>query len=138
MRKKTVKSISSDIGTVINNNAYITGDISFSGYLHINGTLEGSAIPNQQVDDDAIVYVDENSYVKGNITANHITIAGKVDGNLSATNSIKLEPTALVVGDISYSNIEMELGAKVQGNFLHQLEQQEIQVLEDKKESLPN
>jgi cytoskeletal protein CcmA (bactofilin family) len=133
MRKKTFKNISSDIGTIINNNAHIIGDISFSGYLHINGTLEGSAIPKQPQDVETVVYVDENSHVKGNINANHITIAGKVDGDLSATNNIKLQPTALVIGNISYANIEMELGAKVQGNFVHVITQQDLPALEDKQ-----
>jgi cytoskeletal protein CcmA (bactofilin family) len=51
----------------------------------------------------------------GDIFAHRVMIAGKVEGNIYATERVEFHQTAQVRGDVTYGSIGIEHGARVIG-----------------------
>lgn len=115
---KINKKVDSKLSSVISSGCEIQGDLLFSSSLHVKGKVNGDVKAAGKDTDNSMVYTYENSHVVGNIQADILIIAGKIEGNITAHKYIKLENTAVVSGDITYAIIEMDLGAKVEGNFI--------------------
>ena len=115
---KINKKVDSKLSSVISSLCEIQGDVVFTSSLHVKGKVNGDVRAREKDANDSMVYAYENSHVVGNMQADVLIIAGKIDGNITAYQHIKLENTAVVSGDITYATIEMDLGAKVEGNFI--------------------
>jgi cytoskeletal protein CcmA (bactofilin family) len=117
-RKETVVTNSaSGRTTLISPGTTVRGDISFSGHLDIEGTVEGSiqAEPGQ----DAILRVVEGGKVAGEVKVPHAMVNGNIEGDIHATERLELAERAVVDGDVYYNLIEMAVGAKVNGGLRH-------------------
>ncbi len=89
----------------------ITGNVNAAGDIHLDGTIEGDL-------SCTTLTQGASGNVKGNITAEKATLAGSVDGTVSARD-LMLERTARISGDLSYENVSIETGAKVDGRVSH-------------------
>ena len=61
------------------------------------------------------VILGEKSYVKGNISANSILIAGKTEGCLKAEEIVEVKKTGCISGDIMTRRMSMMKGAIFNG-----------------------
>jgi len=77
--------------------------------LRINGTFEG------KLETLGNLTVGENANVQADILGEKIVIAGKVTGNLSATESISLVSPAVIQGDVRTPVLIMGEGAILDG-----------------------
>lgn len=77
--------------------------------LRINGSFEG------KLDTKGFLTIGENAKVKANLTGDNIIIAGKVTGNISATESLAIVAPAFVRGDISSPRLSIADGAIFEG-----------------------
>lgn len=93
----------------------IVGDITFQNTLYIHGRVNGNIVAPE--DSNAALYIQDKSEVVGEIRAPVIIIAGKVSGDIFASNRLSLKPTATVVGNIHYTEIQMDQGADVNGTL---------------------
>ncbi len=95
--------------SVIAADVRIAGSIAAGNDVQINGLVEG---------DVSCVHlaIGEGGKVVGKISADAITLAGAVEGPISA-NRVELLATAQVSGDVSYQEIRIELGAKISGKL---------------------
>lgn len=91
----------------------ITGNVNAAGDLHLDGTIEGD-LSCQSLTQGA------TGKVKGNITAEKATLAGHVDGTIAARDLV-LERTSQISGDLSYENVSIETGARVDGRVSHRM-----------------
>ena len=64
---------------------------------------------------NAALYVQTGSQINGEIRAPAIVVAGKIHGDLFATRRISLKSTAEVIGNIHYTELQMEEGADING-----------------------
>jgi cytoskeletal protein CcmA (bactofilin family) len=87
----------------------ITGDISTSAQLHVDGRITGDV-------QCAGLCQGKEGAVVGNIVATEARIAGLVDGTVTAT-SITLESSARVTGDLVYETVAIAAGAQVDGRL---------------------
>ena len=78
--------------------------------LRINGSFEG------KLDTKGVLTIGENAKVKANLTGDRIVIAGKVTGNVVATESLSIVTPAFVKGDISAPRLSIADGAVFEGN----------------------
>ncbi len=103
--------------TLIAENTSVAGDIQFTDQLFVNGHIEGnvSAAP----DSDSLLVVSDVGSVKGEIRAPFVVINGEVDGNVHAHTRVELAANACVSGNVYYELIEMQLGARVDGQLVH-------------------
>ena len=73
---------------------------------------------------DALVDVNESGRVEGDIRAPNVVISGEMVGDVVATEKLVLGTTARVKGNIFYKLLEMNAGAQVNGQMVHQDEPQ--------------
>ena len=103
--------------TLIAANTEITGDIKFVDQLYINGHVAGNIMA--EVEGDATVIVSEEGSVAGEIHVPNVVVNGQVEGDVYATSRLELAAKAQVKGNVYYKLIEMQLGAMVDGQLVH-------------------
>jgi len=87
----------------------VTGNITTSGQLHIDGKVEGDVRC-------ASLIQGESGAISGNIEAEEATLAGLVDGGVSAGN-LMAEASVRITGDVLYETLTVASGAQVDGRF---------------------
>ncbi|MCX7716427.1 MAG: polymer-forming cytoskeletal protein [Endomicrobia bacterium] len=107
--KKNLSEIK-EIETVIGENTVFQGTIKTKGSIRIDGRLEGNIIEASQV------IVGTKGYIQGDITARSVIVGGKVNGNITAVESIELQPGAQLLGDIHTSTLSIGEGAVFEGH----------------------
>lgn len=89
-------------------NSIFRGNISVKGTLRVDGQLEGD------VETDWLV-LGEKGVVKGNISAKSVIVGGKVEGNVSASDSLELERKGSIEGDIRTAKLSVHEGGRLNG-----------------------
>ncbi len=90
--------------SVITSDVEITGTIKTSGGIQIHGKLNGDL----ECAGDATI--GKSGQIKGNITANAISMAGTINGNMVAKDRIEMKSSAKVMGDIKSKRLAVEDG----------------------------
>ena len=105
------------IDTLVGRNTEINGDLSFSGGLHVDGTVNGNI--NASNGPESMLSLSQHGVIKGEIRVPHVTINGTVEGDVYAEQRLELGAEARVTGDVHYNLIEMTVGATVDGKMVH-------------------
>lgn len=92
-------------GTVIGANVKLIGTLQDANDITIHGRIEGELISNQSIN------VSETAYVKGPISGELVTIAGKVKGSITTTGKLEILPTGQVFGSITSKDLSIKSGA---------------------------
>jgi len=87
----------------------VEGKIKTDGSIRIDGKLVGDLIARTNV------AVGLNGIVEGTLTAKQISLAGKVDGTVTATEKLILEEKSVVKGDIRTARLVIDEGALFNG-----------------------
>jgi len=103
--------------TLIAANTEICGDVKFEDQLYINGRVIGNILAD--ADSEATLIVSEEGSVNGEIRVPNVVINGSVEGNIYASAHMELATKARVKGSVYYTLIEMQLGAMVDGQLVH-------------------
>lgn len=129
--KKQTKT--AKIDTLVGQNTELTGDVYFSGGIHVDGIIKGNVIAES--DSHSSLTLSEHGSIEGDVKVPNITLNGTVVGDVHAGDSIELAPHARVKGNVFYNLIEMAMGAEVNGSLVHRAE---APVLHSAKESPSN
>jgi len=105
------------IDTLIGAGTTITGDISFTGGLRVDGEIKGNV--HAAGDGPTTLVISEHARVEGEIAVSHVVVNGTVAGPVLSSEFLELQSKARVSGDVQYSTIEIHLGAVVQGSLVH-------------------
>lgn len=105
------------IDTLIGAGTTITGDISFTGGLRVDGEIKGNV--HAAGDGPTTLVISEHARVEGEIAVSHVVVNGTVAGPVLSSEFLELQSKARVNGDVQYSTIEIHLGAVVQGSLVH-------------------
>jgi cytoskeletal protein CcmA (bactofilin family) len=106
------------IDSLIGAGTRIEGDVSFAGGLRIDGEIKGNV--RSGGDQPGTLVISEQARVEGEIHVAHLVINGTVAGPVHVSDFLELQANARVTGDVFYNNLEMHVGAVVQGRLLHQ------------------
>ena len=106
--RRTTRSSGSTI-TLIAKTAHVKGEIKGAGEVRIEGTVKG------KIDCSATVIVAPGGRSRARSGPRPVTIAGKVKGDVFASQKIELTPTAEVEGDITSPRILIREGANFEG-----------------------
>lgn len=98
---------------MVGEHAEIHGRLVTSESLRIDGKLIGNVEAVQE--NKVSIALGKTGHIQGDIYAYRVFIAGKVDGNIYCTERVGLHDGAIVNGDISYEQIAIEPGAKLNG-----------------------
>ena len=97
--------------SVLGSDVVITGNVSASVDLHVDGKIDGDLRCANLVQGEA-------SEIKGAVIADTAKIAGLLDGSIEAKTLI-VHATARITGDVVYESITIENGGKVDGKLSH-------------------
>ncbi|NVJ00256.1 bactofilin BacO [Myxococcus sp. AM001] len=96
--------------TVIGSSIVIDGEISGDEDLVIQGTVKGKISLKESL------YVEGSGVVEADIETQNVEIAGRVTGNIVASDKVELKTDCRVVGDIKAPRILIADGASFKGN----------------------
>lgn len=105
------------VSTVIGQGTVITGDVEFSGGLHLDGAIKGNVSGDS--DSKATLTVSEQGQVEGDVRVENLILNGTVKGDVYASERAELAPNARVTGTVYYRLLEMAMGAEVNGKLVH-------------------
>jgi cytoskeletal protein CcmA (bactofilin family) len=88
----------------------VKGELSGSEDLFIDGQVEGTI----ELHGNNLT-IGPNGQVKANINAKDVTVQGKLDGNISASQRASLSKSAVATGDITTQRVSIEEGAYFKG-----------------------
>jgi cytoskeletal protein CcmA (bactofilin family) len=95
--------------SVIAHGVELTGDIVAASDIQLNGTVSGNVRCTRLV-------LGEQGRIRGSVEADEVKIAGAVEGPISAARVV-LVASAQVTGSIRYGEINIELGARLDGEL---------------------
>jgi cytoskeletal protein CcmA (bactofilin family) len=107
-----------EIGSLIGAGTTVTGDVTFTGGLRIDGVVKG-AVRCSDGDKGGMLVISEHGTVEGEVRTAHLVVAGRIIGPVFASELVELQPKARVTGDVSYHALEMHHGAVVEGTLAH-------------------
>ena len=87
----------------------IKGNIITETDFRLDGTVEGD------IQCKGKIVVGPKGSVTGNIIAENAEILGQITGNVQVTNKLVLKATAIIKGDISSRQLEIEPNAQLNG-----------------------
>lgn len=106
----------------------LSGDITFCKELVIAGTVNGSVICNDQ--DSSVVKILEGGTFTGEINAPRVEIAGRVDANVTGTDSVSIGASAEVSGVIRFYKLAVSPGAIITGELVTMAEEPQAAVVQ--------
>ena len=111
-KKKTAK-----IDSLIGENTEITGDVRFTGGLHVDGLVEGNVIA--EADSNSVLSLSDQGKIEGEIHVPYNVIDGTVNGNVYSSEHIELQARSRITGDVYYNLLEIAGGAQVSGRLVY-------------------
>jgi cytoskeletal protein CcmA (bactofilin family) len=115
-QKTSIKNLLIDqekFDTLIGRHAELQGCLKLQGSVRIDGKVVGNI--EAPLDASISVVIGPTGEVQGNVQANRIIVAGRVSGDIHASDRVEIMASALVHGDIKYASLGMEHGAKLLG-----------------------
>ncbi|MDH3405692.1 MAG: polymer-forming cytoskeletal protein [Gammaproteobacteria bacterium] len=109
-RRRTLDHVE-DFTSMLGPESVYTGVFQGKDNHIIYGQVQGDC------DIEGILVLGEGSRWKGNIRANSVVIAGRVDGDIQAINKLELARTAYVHGKITSPVVAIARGAVHEGNI---------------------
>lgn len=99
--------------TLIGARAEIQGHLKLQESVRIDGKVVG----NIEAPSDASlsVVIGPTGEVLGDVLASRVIVAGKISGNIHAFERVEVMASAWVQGDIKYTSMAVEHGAKLLG-----------------------
>lgn len=105
------------INTLVGEGTRIKGDLRFEGGCHIDGIVDGNVISDR--DSDSFLSLSEQGFVDGSVSVPRVSLNGKVQGDVFASELLKLGATAKINGNLHYELLEMTAGAEINGKLIH-------------------
>jgi cytoskeletal protein CcmA (bactofilin family) len=95
---------------IIRKGTQISGDITCSGDIRIDGTLKGTLISEGKV------VVGESGIIDGEVTCKNADVSGGINAKISVKELLQLKSTANILGDINTNKLSIEPGANFTGS----------------------
>lgn len=95
--------------TLITEGITIKGTVQGEGVVQVEGTVVG------EFNMVGAIIVADTGLIKGPITADVVRIAGRVEGNITAREHMRLENTGTLIGDVTTASLVVEDGGRLNG-----------------------
>jgi cytoskeletal protein CcmA (bactofilin family) len=119
--KPATKSVSamsatSEARAYLDRGSRISGKLSFEGAARIDGQVDGEITAKESL------MVGETAVITAQINAVSVVVAGKVSGDISASQRLEIRPSARVVGNLASPILVIHEGATFEGHCTMQVE----------------
>ena len=95
--------------TLITEGITIKGTVEGEGVVQVEGTVIG------EFKMTGAIIVADTGLIKGPITADVVRVAGRVEGNITAREHMRLENTGTLIGDVATASLVVEDGGRLNG-----------------------
>jgi cytoskeletal protein CcmA (bactofilin family) len=109
------------VSTVIGQGTRVSGDLTFSGGLHLDGSVTGNV--SGETGGEATLTISEQGRVEGDVRVDNLILNGTIVGDVHVRQRVELASKAKVTGTVHYHLLEMAMGAEVNGQLVHADEQ---------------
>ncbi|MDX8381619.1 MAG: polymer-forming cytoskeletal protein [Ghiorsea sp.] len=99
------------IDTLIGVHSVFTGDLSFEGAVRIDGRFEGNICSEK----DGTLIISEGAFIKGEVNVPNLVLHGDINGNVTASSSLRIGAKGVLNGDVSYRILSLAEGASMNG-----------------------
>jgi cytoskeletal protein CcmA (bactofilin family) len=96
--------------TFLGKGARFKGTLTFEGTVRIDGRLEG------EINTKGSVIIGEHAIIDGDIHADVVTSAGRITGNVIATQKVELLAPGALIGTIKTPLLSLQEGVTFSGN----------------------
>lgn len=100
-----------DVSAFIGKGVDFKGTIIYNGTVRIDGSLEG------EVQTDGVLLVGEEAVLKAKVTAGTVVCKGKITGDVTATEKIRLRAPAVLNGGVKAPMLSIEEGVMFNGTI---------------------
>ena len=100
-------TLKTSVPSIISADLRINGDLICSGDIQVDGWVEGDIQSRN-------IIIGEGATVQGSLQAESVRVCGLVNGQIKA-DSVVLEKTAKVTGDVLHKTLAIEQGAYLEG-----------------------
>jgi cytoskeletal protein CcmA (bactofilin family) len=90
----------------------LAGQIGACNYLVIEGVVQAETFAARRMD------ILESGLFSGAADVQECVIAGRFEGKLAVAGRLTVKPTGQVFGEITYGVLEVEAGARIEGNLV--------------------
>jgi cytoskeletal protein CcmA (bactofilin family) len=108
--KEPPPAVTDKVETVIGANVTVKGSFVSQGSMRVDGVVEGS------IEAKGNVIVGEAARVVANITAYHVSVAGQVRGNITASGRLEITAKGRVYGDTVAASLAIDEGGVLSGH----------------------
>lgn len=98
-----------EVGTVIGAGVKVEGNFTGEGNVVVDGQLQGSLKTKHNVQ------IGAGAFVKANVEAHDVHLAGDLHGNVRATGKLILAPSAKLTGNVEAGSLSIAEGANFNG-----------------------
>jgi len=106
------------LSSLIAEGVEITGDIVFADGMRIDGRVKGNVIGRRaDAKGQALLVLSDKGHIEGSVRCGDAVINGTVTGDLEVDHFLELQSNARICGTIRYKQLQMDVGASVQGQL---------------------
>jgi cytoskeletal protein CcmA (bactofilin family) len=99
-----------EVETLIGERTNFEGTLKTEGPVRLLGSIQG------EIESKSTIIVEEKAHVTARLTAQQVTVAGKVDGQIYCEGRVEIRPTGRVTGEINAGALIVQEGALFDGN----------------------
>lgn len=88
----------------------IEGKIEGSGHVRIAGKFKGD------VKVQGNLTIEPGAKVSGGVSANKVTLAGELDGNIHSAQQVELQQSGVINGDLKAGTLTVAAGSRIRGH----------------------
>ena len=99
-------------GTVLGEDVFFRGNLSFRDSLLVNGKLQGT------IETSGHLIIGPTGIVEADIKASQVSVQGLLQGTVSVAKKIDLQKNSVFRGDIRTPDLQVESGSTFQGNCI--------------------
>lgn len=95
--------------TIVGADSHFEGKLTFERTAKINGKFDG------EITGKGELQVAQNALCKADVRAGAVAVDGRIEGNVQAGDTVRLNGSGVVKGDISAAKMVMQEGASFYG-----------------------
>lgn len=100
-----------DVESTIGEHTTVDGTFKSENSIRIRGSVQG------EIESRRSILVDEEANVNAKVTAETVTVAGQVNGQIHCSGRVEIRPSGRVIGEINAGTLIMQEGAFFEGNL---------------------
>ena len=95
--------------TIVGADSHFKGELMFERTAKINGKFDGTITGKGELQ------VSQNALCKADVQAGAVAVDGRIEGNVKAGDTVRLNGSGVVKGDITAAKMVMQEGASFYG-----------------------